>query len=99
MYVRIARFEGAEGDNWDARIAEIRERMASTQRGSDGPPIKRSLMLVDREKGSGANIIFCETQDDLKKVDEYMNGMSPPSGAGRRSSVDMFEVAVDSEQL
>jgi hypothetical protein len=98
VYVRIARFEGA-GDNWDERIGEIRERMASGQGGSDGPPIKRSLMLVDREKGSGASVFFCETEDDLKKVDEYMNSMSPPAGSGTRSSVEMFEVALDSEQL
>jgi hypothetical protein len=39
MYVRIARFEEAEG-NWDERISEIRERMASGQAAADGPPIK-----------------------------------------------------------
>ena len=47
MYVRIARFEGA-GDNWDERVGEIRERMASGRGGSEGPPIKRALMLVEQ---------------------------------------------------
>lgn len=98
MFVRIARFEGA-GDNWDERIGEIRKRMAAGAGGAAGPRIKRSLMLVDREKGSGASVFFCETEDDLKKVDEYMNSMSPPGGSGTRSSVEMFEVALDSEQL
>ena len=98
MYVRIARFEGSE-DNWDERIGKIRERMASGQRTADGPPIKRALMLVDREKGRGAAVTFCETEDDLRKVDEYMNNMSPPGGSGTRSSVELFEVVLDSEQL
>ncbi|MDQ3381386.1 MAG: hypothetical protein M3546_13905 [Actinomycetota bacterium] len=56
-------------------------------------------MLVDRENSRGAAVTFCETEDDLRKVDEYMNNMSPPGGTGTRSSVEMFEVAVDSEQL
>jgi len=98
MYVRIARFEGA-GDNWDERIGEIRERMVSGQGDAEGPPIKRSLMLVDRKQGSGASLLFCETEDDLKKVDEYMNSMSPPGGSGTRTSVEIFEVAHDSERL
>jgi hypothetical protein len=98
MYVRIAQFEGAEG-NWDERIAEIRERMTSGFRGADEPPIKRSLMLVDREHGRGAAVAFCETEEDLRKVDEFMSGMSPPSGSGRRTSVEMYEVALDSDQL
>ena len=97
-YVRIARFEGSE-DNWDERIGQIRERMTSGMGAADGPPIKRSLMLVDRKSGRGAALSFCETEDDLRKVDEYMNSMSPPSGSGTRSSVEMFEVALDSEQL
>ena len=81
MYVRLARFEDAEG-NWDERIAEIRERMATGMGTDDRPPIKRQLMLVDRENGRGAAVSFCETEDDLRKVDEFMNNMSPPGGSG-----------------
>ena len=98
MYVRIARFEGA-GDNWDERIAEIRERMATGMGADDRPPVKRQLMLVDRENGRGAGLSFCETEDDLRKVDELMNSMSPPGGSGSRSSVDLYEVAIDSDEL
>jgi len=98
MYVRIARFEGAEG-NWDERISDIRERMASGQAGEDRPPIQRALMLVDRENGRGASVAFCETEDDLRKVDDFMNSQSPPGGTGARSSVELFEVAVDTDKL
>jgi hypothetical protein len=47
-------------------------------------------MLVDRKSGRGAGVSFCETEEDLRKVDEFMNNMSPPSGSGTRSSVEMF---------
>ncbi len=97
MYARIARFEG-EGDNWDERIAEVRERMTTGMASADGPPITRSLMLVDRKNGRGAALMFCETEDDLRKVDEFMNSMTPPGGTGTRTSVDLYEVAVDSDQ-
>ena len=98
MYVRIARFEGAEG-NWDERINDIRERMASGQAAAEGPPMTRALMLVDRENGRAAAVQFCETEDDLRRVDDFMNSQSPPGGSGARSSVELYEVAVDSEKL
>ena len=97
MYARIARFEGAE-DNWDERIGEVRVRMASAQAAADGPPIK-PLMLVDRENGRGAAVAFCETEDDLPMVDDVMSNLSPPGGSGTRTSVELFEVAVDSEKF
>jgi hypothetical protein len=97
MYVRIARFEGEEG-NWDERIAEVRQRMSGMS-GGEAPPIKRALMLVDRENGRGAAVAFCESEDDLRKVDEFMNSQTPPGGTGSRVSVEMYEVAVDSDRL
>ena len=98
MYVRIARFEGAEG-NWDERINDIRERMAAGKAAADGPPIKRALMLVDRENSRGAAVAFYKTEDDLGKVDDFMSNQSPPGGSGARLSVELFEVAVDSDEL
>jgi hypothetical protein len=98
MYVRIARFEGSS-DNWDERIAEIRERTKTGMEAADRPPIERSLMLVDRQSGHGAAVTFCKTEDDLREVDEFMNNLTPPSGSGTRSSVELYEVAVDSDQL
>ena len=100
MYVRIARCENAEG-NWDERIEAIRSRMRDP--GEDSPmaeargAVKRAMMLVDRENGRGAGLIFCESEEDLRRVDEAMNQMNPPSGGGTRSSVEMYEVAVDEQ--
>jgi len=99
MYVRIARFENAEGD-WDVRIEEVRKRMSGE---TDSPiaqardAVKRAMMLVDRESGRGAGVIFCDSEEDLRRVDEAMNQMSPPPGGGTRVSVEMYEVAVDEQ--
>ncbi len=98
MYVRIARFENT-GGNWDERIAEVRERIASAKDAADSPPVKRQLMLVDRENGRGAAVSFCETEEDLRKVDEFMNNVTAPSGTGTRTSVELYEIAIDSDQL
>jgi hypothetical protein len=99
MYVRIARFENAAGD-WDERVEEVRKRMSGEV---DSPmaqardAVKRAMMLVDRENNRGAGIIFCETEDDLRRVEQAMNEMSPPPGAGTRTSVEVYEVAVDEQ--
>ena len=100
MYVRIARFEGAEG-NWDERIEDVRNRMRGT---SDAGPmeaargaVSRAMMLVDRENDRGASVIFCDTEDDLRRVEEGMNQMNPPAGGGTRTSVEVYEVALDEQ--
>ena len=99
MYVRIARFENTEG-NWDERIETVRERMRfddDSPMGQVRDAVSRGMMLVDRESGRGAGMIFCETEEDVRRVDEAMNQMNPPSGGGTRSSVEIYEVAVDQE--
>ncbi|MBA2615183.1 MAG: hypothetical protein H0U90_05290 [Actinobacteria bacterium] len=98
MYVRIARFEGGSG-NWDERIEEVRRRIESSPPdGVERPQgIKRAMMLVDREAGRGASLLFVEDQDALRAADEMMNRMTPLPGGGSRTSVEMYEVAVDAE--
>ncbi len=99
MHVRIARFEGAEGD-WDERIEEVRKRMSGEV---DSPmtqardAVKRAMLLVDRENNRGAGVVFCETEEDLRRADAALNEMSPPPSAGTRTSVEIYEVAVDEQ--
>lgn len=95
MYARIAQFEGSPED-LDDRIAEVRRRMEADEMGMR-QHIERSMMLVDRETGKGASLILCSSQDDLQRVDEIMNNATPPGGSSQqRTSVQMYEVAVDS---
>lgn len=98
MYIRIARFEGGEA-GWDEFADGIRESVRS---GGKGTPmeaaidaIQRVVLLVDRDGNKGANLIFCETEDDLRRADAALNQVTPVSGRGSRTSVEMYEVLVD----
>lgn len=55
------------------------------------------MLLVDRENNRGANLILCETEDDLRRVDAALNEMTPAAGRGARRSVEMYEVLLDEE--
>jgi hypothetical protein len=93
MYVRIAQFEGMDPDRMDALAAE---RMQG-----DPPPglekVKRGMMLVDRATGRAANLMFCDSEEDMRSVDEAMNNMNPGDSGGRRTSVAVYEVIGDRE--
>jgi hypothetical protein len=69
---------------------EEREQMA----GLEG--VRRVMVLVDRSSGRMANVVLCDTDEDLRRADEALNRMSP-QGGGRRTSVDLYEVAIDKE--
>jgi hypothetical protein len=100
VYVRIARFEGGDR-NWDDFAAEVRETIRSGGRGTPFETVadaaKRVMLLVDREGNRGANLILCETEDDLRRTDAAMNEITPASGRGARTSVEMYEVVLDEE--
>lgn len=106
MYARIARFEGMDPARVDAEAAEMKEQMDAGRSGQlpPGAPeqaqalmevVKRVLMLVDRESGTTLGITFTETEEDLRRADEALNEMSPGEGAGRRTSVESYEVLLD----
>ncbi len=100
MYVRIARFEGGER-NWEDFAAGIRESIRS---GGVGTPledvhnaIQRVMLLADREGGRGANLVICESEDDVRRVDAALNAATPEEGRGARTSVEIFEVVLDEQ--
>ena len=106
MYVRAARFEGMDANQIDQEIADLRRQVEAGARGEmpEGAPpeakvlmetVVRFMQLVDRESGTALALSFCSTEDDLKRADEALNAMSPGGGAGRRTSVDRYEVAID----
>lgn len=104
MYARIAQFE-IEPGSVDGMLGPIRENL---ERGREGMSdeqraemaglegIRRVLVLVDRSSGKVANLVLTDTDEDLRKADEALNRMSP-QGGGRRTSVDLYEVAIDKE--
>jgi hypothetical protein len=98
MFVRIARFEGGDPANVDEAISRVRSMMEE----GDTPPgledARRSMMLVDRKTGAGLGLTFFDDEDAMRRGDEALNQMTPPGDmTGRRTSVEMYEVAVDRE--
>ena len=97
MFVRVARFEGGTAAGMTEQADRLREELAHLDQLP--PPIravKHVLMLVDPDAGVSLDLVFCESMDDLRAVDAVLNEASPASaGSGRRSSVQVFEVALD----
>ena len=104
MHVRIARFEGGDVGSIDEQIAEMRRQMQSGELPPDAPAelqtlmetVNRFVQLVDRDNGVTLSLAFSNSADDMRRADEALNAMSPPSDAmGRRTTVEMYEVALD----
>jgi hypothetical protein len=95
MYARVARFEGGTADGL-RRAGE--ETSARAQTGPpEGVDSVGFLMLIDPESGTSLGIGLFETEEKLRQSEAALNAMSPPpdGSGGRRTSVDVYEVAVD----
>jgi hypothetical protein len=56
------------------------------------------MMLVDRTTGTGLGLTFFDSNDDMRAGDRALNEMTRPAGAtGQRTSVELYEVAIDKE--
>ena len=55
------------------------------------------MLFVDREGNRGANLVPCETEDDLRRIDAALNETTPAAGRGARTSVEIYEVLLDEE--
>jgi hypothetical protein len=107
MYARIARFEGLDTNRIDDQVAEMKRQIDEGRTSDDLPAgapeqvrtlmetVKRLLQLVDRESGTALGITFCATEEDMRRVDEALNEMSPGEGQGRRAGVEIYEVVLD----
>jgi hypothetical protein len=95
MYARVARWEGADAEALRRSAEEINSQASSGP--PPGVPAKAFMMLIDPESGRNLSIVLFETEEDLRKGDETLNGMSPTGGddVGERVSVETYEVAVD----
>jgi hypothetical protein len=98
MYIRTARFEGGER-NWDEFATEVRDSIRSDGQGTPLETaidaVQRVMLLVDRESNRAANVVVCETEDDLRRADAALNALTPARGRGARASVEMYEVVLD----
>ena len=107
MYARIARFEGLDASRIDETVAAMKQQMDAMRRGEtpEGIPeeavaplredVVRVLDLIDRSTGTGAGIVFTDTEEGMKRVDAALSAMTPGEGGGRRTSVEIYEVTLD----
>jgi hypothetical protein len=95
MYARVAKWEGATAD----AVRQMAEQVSSDAESGppEGVPAKGFTLLIDPDGGRSIAIGIFETEEDLRKGDETLNSMSPPSGEemGKRTGVEMYEVAFD----
>ncbi len=91
MYARVATFE-SDPANVDDAIDLVRSEVESgdTPPGLEGA---KMLMLVNRESGKGLGVTLFESEEAMRRGDEALNAMSP-GGTERRTSVEFFEVPV-----
>ena len=91
MYARVATFEG-DPSRVDDAINMVRSQVQSeTPAGLEGA---KMLMLVNRETGKGIGITLFDDENAMQRGDEALNAMNP-EGTERRTSVEFFEVPVE----
>ncbi len=101
MWVRVARFEGGSAEALEAETANTERQLAEVR--TSGPPpglegVKRVVQAIDREHGAGVSLVFCDSEEDVRKAHQALDAMSPSSeGSGRRASVDLYEIVTDEE--
>jgi hypothetical protein len=107
MYVRAARFEGIDTASIDRDLEDFRKMVRMEERPEGMPEetfttlrdgIKRVMSLVDRDTGVSLDLVFTANADDAQRVHEALDSLTPPEGAGTRTSVQTFELLLD-EQL
>jgi hypothetical protein len=87
----VATFESDPADV-DRAIEMVRgEVQGDTPAGLEGA---KMLMLVNRETGKGIGITLFDSEEAMRSGDEALNAMSP-GGTERRTSVEFFEVPVE----
>jgi len=106
MYARVARFEGIAPDRVDEQVAAMEQQVRDARAGNlpeDASEdvqtlvetVTRFLYLVDREKGTGLGISFTDSKEKMRRADAAMNAMNPAPEDGRRTGVEIYEVAMD----
>jgi hypothetical protein len=91
----VATFEG-DPANVDEAISMVRGQVASGERPPGLESVKSMMMLVNRESGKGMGLTFFDSEEELRSGDEALSNMNPQAG-GRRTSVEVYEVAVRAE--
>jgi hypothetical protein len=93
MRARVATFEGEErGPEYERQIEAIRSQL---QRGDRPPGLEdaKVVVILSGEGGRRIAITLFDDDEGLRRGDAALNEMTPV-GAGTRSSVEFYDVAV-----
>lgn len=92
MYARLATFE-SDPASVDQAIDFVRDEVqGETPEGLEGA---KMLMLIDRKTGRGIGITLFADEDAMRRGDEALNAMNPTGSGERRTSVEFYEVPVE----
>ena len=98
MWLRVARFEGGTPEGLDAEMARSKRNLEDA-RAKGLPPglegVTRVVEAINREEGTGIALVYCQTEEELRRIDRALDELSPSADAGRRVSVGMYEVMTD----
>jgi hypothetical protein len=106
MHVRVARFEGADASRMDEEYEQFRKMVRATERPESlseevfetlRGKVRRVVSLADREKGVSLDMTFTDNAEDAQAVHEALDSLTPPEGAGRRTSVEIYELMLDEQ--
>ena len=93
MLARVTTFEGGTADGIRAAVDQLRSDLPK------GPPegIKSTglTVLIDPDRGRVMFIGLFANDEDLHASEAALEAMSPAEGTGKRSSVDVYEVAAE----
>jgi hypothetical protein len=94
MWARIAAFEGGDID----RLRQMAEERQAA--GSSGMPqgVRRMAVLVDRDGGRRLFVTYFDSREAIEAAEQRFEAMGdeiPDEVRGRRTSVDVYEVAYD----
>ena len=93
MLARVTTFEGGTAEGIRAAVEQRQSDMPQ------GPPpgVKSNglTVLVDPDGGRVMIIGLFASEENLRASESALEEMSPPEGAGKRTSVDVYEVGAE----
>ena len=95
MLARVATFENRDVTRVDELVELVRSRAAP---GDEIPDAVRHVMLLDPRDRSALGVTFFDSEDALRDAEpafEKLGAEIPESARGRRTSVSVYEVAID----
>ena len=95
MFARVTTFEGGTTDGIRAAVTQLRSDIETSQGPPPGVKSNGLTLLVDPDGGRVMMIGLFASEEDLRASESTLEAMSPPEGAGKRTSVDVYQVGAE----